>query len=105
MMSQPEHHEMQIMEKYPSGTEVWYCPVCGRKFLLDWPPAYKKTILEVGDEAAIHNGGKGGLSISPPEINEEKEPILPETIRVTVERILKKFDLDDPQDDSVHDNK
>jgi len=102
-MTQPEQHEMQIKTKYPSGTELWYCPTCGRKFLLDWPPKYQKIILDVGDETAIHSGGKGGLSMGPPEIGDAKEPVLPEAVRVTVERILKNFDLDNPPDDSQND--
>jgi hypothetical protein len=92
MVSQPEQHEMQIMEKYPSGTEEWFCPVCGRKFLLDWPPDYKKIILEIGDESAIHTGGKGGLSMGPTKISKATEPDLPEAVRTTLEKILEKFD-------------
>ena len=30
---------------------------------MQWPPAYKKVILQPGDETAIHSGGRGGLSI------------------------------------------
>jgi len=46
-----------------SGAEEWVCPTCGRRMLLRWPPNYEKLILEHGDEAAIHVGGKGGLRI------------------------------------------
>jgi hypothetical protein len=44
-----------------SGAEEWACPTCGRRLLLRWPPHYEKLVLEHGDEAAIHVGGKGGL--------------------------------------------
>ena len=27
---------------------------------MQWPPVYKKVILNVGDENAIHSGGRGG---------------------------------------------
>ena len=100
-MFRPEEHEMHIKTKYPSGTELWYCPTCGRQFLLDWPPAYQRIILEAGDEYAIHKGGKGGLSMGPLEIGEVKEPVLPETVIATVNRILEKFDLDKPPDNSA----
>jgi hypothetical protein len=30
---------------------------------MDYGPKFKKTILEAGDEYAIHSGGKGGLRI------------------------------------------
>jgi hypothetical protein len=46
-----------------SGAEEWVCPTCGRRMLLRWPPNYEKLILEYGDEAAIHVGGKGGLRV------------------------------------------
>jgi hypothetical protein len=46
-----------------SGAEEWVCPTCGRRMLLRWPPHYEKLILEYGDEAAIHVGGKGGLQV------------------------------------------
>jgi hypothetical protein len=46
-----------------SGAEEWVCPTCGRRMLLRWPPNYEKLILEHGDEAAIHVGGKGGLQV------------------------------------------
>ena len=31
---------------------------------MQWPPNYKKIILEAGDEHAIHSGGMGGLKMS-----------------------------------------
>jgi hypothetical protein len=46
-----------------SGAEEWACPTCGRRMLLRWPPHYEKLILEHGDEAAIHVGGKGGVRL------------------------------------------
>lgn len=55
---QPEQHEMILAATLDSGVEEWYCPTCGRRFLMQWPPNYRKIILEVGDEYAIHRGGK-----------------------------------------------
>ncbi len=62
-----EYHEMVLETVHESGAEEWYCPTCGRRFLMQWPPAYSKVILSEGDEYAIHSGGKGsgGLEISP----------------------------------------
>jgi len=54
---------MEMMAKHPSGAEEWHCPTCGRRFLLQWPPAYKKIVLEPGDEYAAHSCSKGGLMI------------------------------------------
>jgi hypothetical protein len=60
-MDPQEHHEMMLAITHPSGAEEWYCPTCGRRFLLKWPPAYQKIILEPGDEYAAHSGSKGEI--------------------------------------------
>jgi hypothetical protein len=65
-----DQHEMHLETTHPSGAEEWACPTCGRRFLMQWPPAYKKVVLEVGDEYAYHSGGKGGLSIGTASITE-----------------------------------
>ncbi len=60
-MDQQEHHEMVLETTHSSGAEEWYCPTCGRRFLMRWPPAYEKVILEPGDEFAAHSGSKGDM--------------------------------------------
>ena len=60
-MDQQEHHEMVLETTHASGAEEWYCPTCGRRFLLRWPPAYEKVIIEPGDEFAAHSGSKGDM--------------------------------------------
>ena len=60
----PERHVMQLNDTHDSGAEEWYCPICGRRFLMQWPPNYKRIILEHGDEGAVHTGGKGGVDLS-----------------------------------------
>jgi len=96
-----QQHEMQLKKTHPSGAEEWYCPSCGRRFLLQWPPAYKKIVLEVGDEYAIHNGGKGGLRMGSLKVNERyesendgHEPILSEDLRSALEDALEDVDFD-----------
>lgn len=61
-------HIMVLETTHPSGAEEWYCPICGRRFLITWPPNYKKVVLESGDETVSHSGGKGGIQISAPHI-------------------------------------
>lgn len=58
-----ERHEMKLESKHPTGAEEWYCPTCGRRFLMQWPPQYKRIILDTGDENVVHTGGKRGLQI------------------------------------------
>jgi hypothetical protein len=62
-MNNTEKHEMRLEKTHTSGAEEWYCPECGRRFLMQWPPAYKKIVLEPGDDYALHVGGKGGLGV------------------------------------------
>lgn len=59
MGKQPERHQLVLEKTYPSGAEEWYCPTCGRRFIMFWPPDYKKIVLEYGNEYAIHSAGKG----------------------------------------------
>ena len=56
-----DQHEMHLVATHSSGAEEWACPSCGRRFLINWPPAYSKTILEPGDEYALHSGSKGEM--------------------------------------------
>jgi len=49
---------------------------------MQWPPDYKKIMLEVGDEQAIHSGGKDGLHVGSVEARPggiDDDEITPET--------------------------
>lgn len=70
-----QQHEMRLERTLESGEEEWYCPTCGRRFLLRWPPAYAKEILEPGDEFAIHTGGKGGVHLGSAQLGESEAPV------------------------------
>jgi hypothetical protein len=75
-MYDQERHEMQLETTHPSGAEEWFCTICGRRFLMQWPPEYKKIVLERGDENALHSGGKGGLRMGRPQIAQGEETLL-----------------------------
>jgi len=66
-------HTLVLVQTRESGEDEWYCPECGRRVLIHWPPDYKKTVLEAGDEYAIHNGGKGGLQMGSLQISQNQE--------------------------------
>lgn len=70
-MPEQEQHTMEFVGTHKSGVDELYCPICGRRILLQWPPNYKKTVLEPGNEHAIHSGGKGGLTFKQPEIAQD----------------------------------
>ena len=56
-MLEPQHHEMRLETIYSSGVEEWLCPTCGRHFVAQWIPDFRRLVLEVGDETALHQGG------------------------------------------------
>jgi hypothetical protein len=62
-MFEQSAHAMELERTYPSGAEEWHCPACGRRMIMQWPPQYKKIVLDPGDENATHAGGKGGLQM------------------------------------------
>ena len=91
-MNEQSTHEMVLEATHSSGAEEWYCPTCGRRFMLKWPPGYQKVILNAGDESVSHSGGKGGLSMGSLQIDQPGERDLPENVISTIEEILKDFD-------------
>jgi hypothetical protein len=97
---QQEKHDMQLVSTDSSGAEEWYCPTCGRRFLLRWPPNYKKVVLEPGDEQAVHNGSKGGLRLQSPKMEsqgsrEADDVVLSDELRAALEEVLADIDFDD----------
>ena len=94
-------HEMFLETTHASGAQEWTCPTCGRRFLMQWPPAYKKIVLEPGDEQASHRGFTGELFIDPLEVSQlEENPIPEESLRFW-ERALEELNLDDPEGDDA----
>lgn len=56
-------HEIILTATYPSGAEEWFCSTCGYRFVMKWPPNFKRIILDAGYVDASHGGGKGGLRL------------------------------------------
>jgi hypothetical protein len=64
-------HEMIHEGTDATGMEEWRCPVCGRHFVVRWPPDYQRLVLAEGDPNASHVGtkgdvGLGGIQVTPP---------------------------------------
>lgn len=72
-----KHHEMVLEKTHISGVEEWYCPDCGRRFLVQWPPSYKMVVLEQGEKDTRHNVSRTNTRIisEPVQQAEESEPI------------------------------
>jgi hypothetical protein len=84
-----EHHIMHLEQRYPSGAEEWFCPICGRRFIAQWPPAYSMVVLEPGNEDARHCGSsdENDLRIGPPQVSQVEETVLPEELRPGVNEL------------------
>lgn len=66
-MAAGQAHKLTRIKKYSSGAEEWFCPICGRRFVIQWSPEYQRVVLECGDEAAVHNTGQGAMVVSQPQ--------------------------------------
>ncbi len=72
-----QQHSMELVREHADGFEEWYCPTCGRRFLMHWPPEYEKTIITPGNEMVTHAAGKGlpGLEMNMGQAEvSQKEP-------------------------------
>lgn len=72
-------HNMTLKNE-KDGTEEWYCPICGRRLLVNWQPKFEKTVLEVGNEYAFHSGGKSGVQARSTKVMSEQHNTFDEDI-------------------------
>jgi hypothetical protein len=49
-----QSHKMLLKTTYPSGAEEWICEECGRRFVAQWAPKFRRIILVEGDEMSSH---------------------------------------------------
>jgi hypothetical protein len=63
-MRGPPPHEMVHVGTDAAGMEEWRCPVCGRHFIVRWPPDYERLLLAEGDPRAAHVGTRGEVGFS-----------------------------------------
>jgi len=68
-------HVMVLDNIHCADTEEWYCPTCGRRILMKWPPNYKKVILDAGDDEVIHCVGRGGLPFGASQVSQNRESL------------------------------
>ncbi|MEV4561929.1 hypothetical protein AB0K51_33805 [Kitasatospora sp. NPDC049285] len=47
---------MRLTGRLGSGADEWSCPSCGRRIALRRPPYPELTVLDPGDEEAVHIG-------------------------------------------------
>jgi hypothetical protein len=75
-MDDGRKHQMVITNTFATGEQEWYCPTCGRRFILQPPPNFKRIIIDEGDEQTPHSGGRGGVVVG----NANIEPADPRDI-------------------------
>ena len=95
-MNEQQQHEMVLEKTYPAGAEEWYCPACGRRFLVEWSPAYNMIIIEPGDQYARHRGSQVDLYTGAPQVEQNDEALLTEDSRLAPWLAwLEEVDFDD----------
>ncbi len=103
-MSDIQSHEMMLDKTHSSGAQEWYCPTCGRRFVMQWTPKHKRIILNGGDEYAAHSGGTGGLKVGGVEIQTSERGAAPTEEDLPLDHWKSWLDSDDaskwwPEDD------
>ena len=63
-MGAPPPHVMVHQGTDHSGMQEWRCPVCGRHFVVRWPPDFERLVLTEGDGDAVHVGSKDGTGLT-----------------------------------------
>lgn len=83
-------HDMELIQIHSSGAEEWCCPICTRRFIIQWPPNYQKIVLEAGDEFAFHSCHKGDSA----HRYGAQEQILSEELRDALEQFFDELEID-----------
>ena len=90
-MISAQSHDMQLETVHPSGAEEWLCPECGRRFVAQWEPKFRRVILVPGQEGVIHKGQAMSLL----EDTRENDPGLQDVWK----ELLDKLDFGSEDDD------
>jgi hypothetical protein len=90
-----KYHEMILEKTHIAGVEEWYCPTCGRRFLMQWPPAHRMIILEAGDKDTRHNVSKADSGIGPRQTTQlESTDLIDEFRLIPWLKWMEKVDFD-----------
>jgi hypothetical protein len=90
-----KYHEMVLEKTHISGVEEWSCPICGRRFLVQWPPAYKMIIVEPGEKDTRHNVSKVNSHLASPQPTQLEEIELTDEFRlIPWLKWMEKVDFD-----------
>jgi hypothetical protein len=73
-MIQHFKHQMKICKVYETGAQEWLCLDCERRILVSWTPAFKRILLDPGDDRAVHTGSFGGIELSGSGLQKDSFP-------------------------------
>ena len=95
-MGAEQSHEMRLETVHPSGAQEWLCPQCGRRFVAQWEPIFRRVILAQGQDKVAHTGQAMHLLLEGvPDPSDEND----EGLQDIWKELLDKLDFD-PDDDS-----
>ena len=100
-MVSEQRHEMRLEITHPSGAEEWSCPECGRRFIAQWEPKFRRVVLEHGQENMIHVGQGMILLGDVSTRSENDDPANDPKLQDVWKRWLDQLDLG--PDDDVND--
>ena len=99
-----QSHKMLLKTTYPSGAEEWICEECGRCFVAQWVPKFRRIVLVQGDQMTSHvSHGSGLQELASTGIEELKH----EQVNVDLRDVWKPwfdkmgFDLNDDQGPNI----
>ena len=88
-----QSHEMRLETVHPSGAEEWMCPECGRRFVAQWEPKFRRVILEQGQDDIAHKGqAMNGLA------EDQEQPDDDSELQDVWRKLLDKLDFDSEDD-------
>jgi hypothetical protein len=79
---QQERHQMIFKSGDDGGADELYCPTCGRKILVNWTPEFQKTVIDPGNETAIHVAGSEGLTVGVADLSQQETAVENEEARL-----------------------
>jgi hypothetical protein len=94
-MLSEQAHRMELKTIHPSGAEEWSCPECGRHFIAQWEPKFRRVILNQGEEQVNHVG-QGMMNVQVESLDRHAEDDLGEDPELgdVWKRWLDKMDFD-----------
>jgi hypothetical protein len=75
MNNDQEIHTMVCERVLENGIDVFICPACGRKILIQWMPVLRQVVLEPGDEGVLHSAAPIDEHDESPEMAMVDQPL------------------------------